>query len=111
MNEKNIAEKMPYPLTDTEEAVNLATAKILSDRYRMQADAAVGKSVIRDMEESKHVGDHSLEFNIVENKDVYEVNEGVYIKDDKIDTMPLSISAEEVNKRNPSSSGPNIGQR
>jgi len=35
MNEKNIAEKMPYPLTDNEEAINFAAAKILTENYKM----------------------------------------------------------------------------
>jgi hypothetical protein len=34
MNEKGISEKMPYPLTDNEEAIERVTARVLADNYQ-----------------------------------------------------------------------------
>ncbi len=42
MNEKAIADKMLYPLTDNEEAIDLVTAKSVTENYKWQAEVGVG---------------------------------------------------------------------
>eukprot|EP00347_Sterkiella_histriomuscorum_P005013 403358235 len=71
MNEKSLFDKMPYPLTDNEEAIDVINARIFAQNYKLSSEIGVGQTV--DSRENTQYDESKLNPQLMDNQDQNQV--------------------------------------